>query len=226
MNSAFVVQGLLVGAAVPLVGRALAADRAASCWPSARSPCVGFVLTGAVHSSPRHRADGTLWLHYLGATPAILGSNTIAVLVGRQWRALGIPPGVGRSASCWAPRGSRPRWSGWPPSGWCRPASRNGRRLPLPGVAAGHRRPPARHPAAGRAPAAPARAPGHPMTRSARWPGPVLVVAVLVNATCEAIVAAAWDVRPYSYVDDTSTSWARHSSATSRASRSPRRCGS
>jgi hypothetical membrane protein len=40
------------------------------------------------------------------------------------------------------------------------------------------------------------------MTRPARWPGPVLVVAVLVNATCEAIVAAAWDVRPYSYVDD------------------------
>jgi hypothetical protein len=40
------------------------------------------------------------------------------------------------------------------------------------------------------------------MTRSARWPGPVLVVAVLVNAACEAVVAAAWDVRPYSYVDD------------------------
>jgi hypothetical membrane protein len=38
--------------------------------------------------------------------------------------------------------------------------------------------------------------------RAARWPGAALVAAVAVNATCEAVVASAWDVRPYSYVDD------------------------
>jgi len=56
---------------------------------------VGFALTGAVHSSPEAAARGTPWLHYLGATLAILGANTIAVLVSRQWRALRIPAAVG-----------------------------------------------------------------------------------------------------------------------------------
>jgi hypothetical membrane protein len=35
-----------------------------------------------------------------------------------------------------------------------------------------------------------------------RWPGAALVAAVAVNAICEAVVAGAWDVRPYSYVHD------------------------
>ena len=35
-----------------------------------------------------------------------------------------------------------------------------------------------------------------------RWPGVALVAAVAVSISCEAIVAGAWDVRPYSYVDD------------------------
>jgi hypothetical membrane protein len=97
MNSAFVVQGLLLGVAVWLVGRALAGRLRGVLLAVGALTVVGFVLTGAVHSSPASSADGTLWLHYLGATPAILGSNTIAILVGRQWRALGIPAGVGRA---------------------------------------------------------------------------------------------------------------------------------
>jgi hypothetical membrane protein len=36
----------------------------------------------------------------------------------------------------------------------------------------------------------------------ARWAGPALVAAVLVDLIAEAVVAAAWDRRPYSYLDD------------------------
>lgn len=36
----------------------------------------------------------------------------------------------------------------------------------------------------------------------ARWAGPALIAVALVNLIAEAIVASAWDRRPYSYVDD------------------------
>jgi hypothetical membrane protein len=36
----------------------------------------------------------------------------------------------------------------------------------------------------------------------ARWAGPALIAAVLVDLIAEAVVAAAWDLRPYSYLDD------------------------
>ena len=41
-----------------------------------------------------------------------------------------------------------------------------------------------------------------PLRTVARWTGPALVTAVLVDVIAEAIVAAAWDRRPYSYLDD------------------------
>jgi hypothetical membrane protein len=39
-------------------------------------------------------------------------------------------------------------------------------------------------------------------TSPARWAGPALLAAALVDLIAEAVVAAAWDRRPYSYVDD------------------------
>lgn len=36
----------------------------------------------------------------------------------------------------------------------------------------------------------------------ARWAGPALIAAALVSLTTEAIVATAWDRRPYSYIED------------------------
>jgi hypothetical membrane protein len=41
-----------------------------------------------------------------------------------------------------------------------------------------------------------------PRRTVARWAGPALVAAVLTSLIAEAIVAAAWDRRPYSYVED------------------------
>ncbi|MEO7898213.1 MAG: DUF998 domain-containing protein [Pseudolysinimonas sp.] len=44
--------------------------------------------------------------------------------------------------------------------------------------------------------------PTTPTQPVARWAGPALIAAVLVSLIAEAIVATAWDQRPYSYVDD------------------------
>ncbi|MEU4250267.1 DUF998 domain-containing protein [Amycolatopsis sp. NPDC026612] len=97
MNTAFVVQGLLVGAASWLLGRVLPHRSRVLVRGLGVAIAAGFALVGIVHSSPATSADGTLWLHYLGATVAILGTNTSAVLLGRQWPRLGIPAAVGRA---------------------------------------------------------------------------------------------------------------------------------
>ena len=34
------------------------------------------------------------------------------------------------------------------------------------------------------------------------WPGIALIAAAIINVSAEALVASAWDVRPYSYIDD------------------------
>jgi hypothetical membrane protein len=91
MNGAFVGQGLLLGCAVWAAGRTLQGrSRTVVLWTGGLT-AAGFVLTGVVHSSPAATANGTLWLHYAGATLAILGGNTTAVLIGRKWRRLRVP---------------------------------------------------------------------------------------------------------------------------------------
>ncbi|GLY42884.1 hypothetical protein Amsp01_089070 [Amycolatopsis sp. NBRC 101858] len=95
MNSAFFVQGALVGCAAWLLGRVLAGRSRALVRGVGVITAVGFVVTGVVPSSPQTAAQGTLWLHYLGATLAIAGTNTLAILVSRQWRRLQIPAPVG-----------------------------------------------------------------------------------------------------------------------------------
>jgi hypothetical protein len=39
-------------------------------------------------------------------------------------------------------------------------------------------------------------------TPIARWTGPALIAAVLISLITEAVVAGAWDQRPYSYIND------------------------
>lgn len=95
MNWGFVVQGLLLAYAVLLIGRVLRGRPRVVLLGVGAVTAVGYVLTGAVHSSPDATANGTLWIHYAGATLAILGGNAIAILVGRRHRSLGIPAAVG-----------------------------------------------------------------------------------------------------------------------------------
>jgi hypothetical membrane protein len=95
MNGAFLGQGLLYGCAVWLAGRALEGrSRTAMRWIGPVT-VAGYVLTGVVHSSPEATENGTLWLHYSGATLAILGGNVTAILFSRQWRRLRVPALVG-----------------------------------------------------------------------------------------------------------------------------------
>lgn len=95
MNWALVGQGVLLGSTAWLVGRVLEGRSRAVLLSVGALTAVGFVLTGVVHSSPESAAQGALWLHYLGATLAILGANTMAILVSRQWRRLRVPAAVG-----------------------------------------------------------------------------------------------------------------------------------
>src|SRR4051794_16977934 len=97
MNWGFVIQGLLVAVAVVLVGRVFQGRSRAAFLGLGAATVVGYVLTGAVQSSPASTAGGILWVHYAGATLAILGGNTIAILVGRQHLRLGVPRAVGRA---------------------------------------------------------------------------------------------------------------------------------
>jgi hypothetical membrane protein len=95
MNAAFVGQGVLLALAVWLTGRVLKGrPRTAVRWTGLVT-AAGFVLTGVVHSSPAATENGTLWLHYAGATLAILGGNLTAILVSRQWRRLHVPALIG-----------------------------------------------------------------------------------------------------------------------------------
>lgn len=95
MNWAFVAQGLLLVCAVLLVARVLQGRPRAVLLGIGAATTSGFVLTGATHSSPDAVAQGTLWLHYTGATLAILGGNAVAIVLSRHWRRLRIPRAVG-----------------------------------------------------------------------------------------------------------------------------------
>jgi hypothetical membrane protein len=95
MNWGFVAQGLLLACAVLLVGQVVHGRTRAAVLGIGAATTLGFALTGAMHSSPDAVARGTLWLHYAGATMAILGGNALAIVISRQWRRLRIPRAVG-----------------------------------------------------------------------------------------------------------------------------------
>lgn len=94
-NWGFVAQGLLLACAVLLLGGVVRGRTRAAVLGIGAATVVGFVLTGATHSSPDAVAQGTLWLHYTGATMAILGGNALAIVLSRHWRRLRIPRVIG-----------------------------------------------------------------------------------------------------------------------------------
>lgn len=46
---------------------------------------IGYVLVGLTHTSTAAAADGTIILHFAGAFLAILGGNTLALVLGVHW---------------------------------------------------------------------------------------------------------------------------------------------
>ena len=86
MNTGFIVQGLLFGLATVLLSRTLVGRSRRFTAVMAVVIAVGYVLVGTFHGSLQAQQNGTLPLHFLGASLAILGGNTLALVLGLHWR--------------------------------------------------------------------------------------------------------------------------------------------
>jgi len=84
MNTGFIVQGLLFGVGAVLLSRWITGMRRTTVIMGVLIT-VGYLLVGLFHGSLQAQQNGTLWLHFLGATFAIFGGNLLAVLLGRHW---------------------------------------------------------------------------------------------------------------------------------------------
>jgi hypothetical membrane protein len=83
MNTAFGVQGSLFLVGAILTVRAVAPRKAGLFVALAAANAVGNLLIAAFHSGPAARAEGTAWLHAIGAALAIVGGNA-AILAGSR----------------------------------------------------------------------------------------------------------------------------------------------
>lgn len=85
MNTGFIVQGLLFGVGALLLSRSIMGRMRRTTVIMGVVITVGYLLVGLFHGSLQAQQNGTLWLHFTGATFAIFGGNLLAVLLGRHW---------------------------------------------------------------------------------------------------------------------------------------------
>ncbi|MEU8613440.1 DUF998 domain-containing protein [Actinoplanes sp. NPDC048791] len=85
MNSGFVVQGLLFGIATVLLSRTMSGRRTFIAVTGIVT-MIGYILVGTFHGSLQAQQNGTLPLHFTGATLAIFGGNVLALVLGIHWR--------------------------------------------------------------------------------------------------------------------------------------------
>jgi hypothetical membrane protein len=83
MNTAFSLQGTLFLVGAILTVRAVAPRKAGLFLTFAAANAVGNLLIAAFHSGPAARADGTAWVHAIGAVLSIVGGNA-AILAGSR----------------------------------------------------------------------------------------------------------------------------------------------
>jgi hypothetical membrane protein len=83
MNTAFGLQGTLFLVGATLAVRAVAPRKAGLFLTFAAANAVGNLLIAAFHSGPAARAEGTAWVHAIGAVLAIVGGNA-AILAGSR----------------------------------------------------------------------------------------------------------------------------------------------
>src|SRR5277367_1521194 len=83
MNTAFCVQGSLFFIGAILAVRAVEARNAGLFVTFAAANAVGNLLIAAFHSGPASHANGTAWVHAVGAVLAIVGGNA-AILAGSR----------------------------------------------------------------------------------------------------------------------------------------------
>lgn len=81
MNAGFFLQGVCFLAGAVLVVGVVGRQKTGLFLTFAAANFLGNILVGAVHSGPIAEADGTVWVHRLGAVLAIAGGN-IAILAG------------------------------------------------------------------------------------------------------------------------------------------------
>ena len=83
MNTAFCAQGTLFLVGAILAVRAVAPPKAGLFVTLAAANALGNLLIAAFHSGPAARAEGTAWVHAVGAVLAIVGGNA-AILAGSR----------------------------------------------------------------------------------------------------------------------------------------------
>ena len=86
MNSGFIVQGLLFGFGVVLLSRLISGRARTFTVVMAILATIGYILVGTFHGSLQAQQEGTLWLHFTGATLAILGANLLSLVLGIHWK--------------------------------------------------------------------------------------------------------------------------------------------
>ncbi|MFG6403714.1 MULTISPECIES: DUF998 domain-containing protein [unclassified Microbacterium] len=86
MNSGFIIQGLLFGLATLLLSRTLTGRIRTFTAVMAVVVTIGYILVGTFHGSLQAQENGTLALHFTGATLAILGGNLLSLVLGIHWR--------------------------------------------------------------------------------------------------------------------------------------------
>ena len=85
MNTGFIVQGLLFGIATVLLSRTMS-GRSRFTAVTGVVTMIGYILVGTFHGSLQAQQNGTLPLHFTGATLAIVGGNVLALVLGIHWR--------------------------------------------------------------------------------------------------------------------------------------------
>ncbi|WP_250038334.1 DUF998 domain-containing protein [Paractinoplanes maris] len=86
MNSGFIIQGLLFGIATVLLSRTISGRSRTFTAVTGIVTMIGYILVGTFHGSLQAQQNGTLALHFTGATLAILGGNVLALVLGLHWR--------------------------------------------------------------------------------------------------------------------------------------------
>ncbi|GAA2599480.1 hypothetical protein GCM10010435_93660 [Winogradskya consettensis] len=86
MNAGFIVQGVLFGIATLLLSRTTSGRPRTFTAVTGIVTMIGYILVGTFHGSLQAQQNGTLPLHFTGATLAILGGNVLALVLGIRWR--------------------------------------------------------------------------------------------------------------------------------------------
>lgn len=85
MNAGFIIQGALFAAGIILISRSLPRELHRTTLVTAVITGLGYLLLGIFHGSATAASNGTLMWHFTGAALAIIGANTLAVILGIHW---------------------------------------------------------------------------------------------------------------------------------------------